>query len=110
MNEHEELLEDLKSEYKAFKATYQDNSRIAKLLKRSIKAVEALIADEEYLKAFTRAHKDYPHSNYNYSTTPSECNHEYNFCVFCNSVFDIMRCLKCGNEVITSCHFDDDYD
>ena len=64
---------------------------------------------EEFEKALEQAHKEYPMWK---NPSPKEgCNHDYSFVVFCDGgAYDIVRCRHCGDEIVTRCTFDDDYD
>ena len=64
-----------------------------------------MLTQEDYNKA----HKEFPFA-LKYQNTPDNCNHNYNFIVFCNNKWDIIRCQKCGSEIERSCNFDYDYD
>ena len=63
----------------------------------------------DFGRAFEKAHLDYPFEQ-SYPNKPHHCNHEFSFVVFCDGGdWDIVRCQKCGEEVVTKCSFDDDY-
>lgn len=61
------------------------------------------------LTDYETAHKNHPFA-VKYSNVPDKCFHNYSFVVFCNGKRDIVRCQKCGDEIETSCDFDDEYD
>lgn len=58
---------------------------------------------------FAQAHKDFPLA-IKYPNDINTCTHNYNFAVYCDNVWDIVRCTKCGSEKIVPCTFDEDYD
>ena len=61
---------------------------------------------DDYEKAIQQAHKEFPLEKY--KNKPDECDHNFSFCVFCDGGdYDIMRCLKCGSEIVTRCTFDE---
>lgn len=65
---------------------------------------------KDFEKALKQAHKEFPHILSKYKVRQEECVHDYSFCVFCDGGdYDIVRCLKCGAEVVQRCTFDDDY-
>lgn len=64
----------------------------------------------EYEAALEKAHINFPLKSV-YPNSQKSCNHNYNFVVFCGGGdWDIVRCQKCGSEIICRCDFDDDYD
>ena len=67
---------------------------------------------KDYEKALKQAHEEYPLILAKYKVKQIECvPHDFSFCVFCDGGdWDIVRCLKCGKEIVCKCTFDEDYD
>jgi hypothetical protein len=63
----------------------------------------------EYAKALAKAHREYPLRE-KYEFSPDKCRHNFNFVVYCDGEWDIVRCSKCGAEQVQTCTFDDEYD
>lgn len=65
--------------------------------------------EEELKKALEKAHNEYPHKKM-YPFKKENCDHNYNFIVYCDGNYDICRCYKCGDEKVSRCNFDEEYD
>ncbi len=64
----------------------------------------------EYLAALRKAEAKWPHKA-RYQNSPDNCDHDFSFVIYCNGGdWDIARCLKCGEQRVVRCTFDDDYD
>ena len=60
-------------------------------------------------EAYEQAHTEYPLLA-KYKNKPTECQHNFDFVVYCNGERDIVRCCRCGYEKEVRCTFDDEYD
>ncbi len=60
-------------------------------------------------EAYEKAHKEFPLAK-SYPNKPEDCNHNFDFVVYCDGERDIVRCFKCGMEKEVRCSFDDEYD
>lgn len=61
------------------------------------------------MQAYKKAHKEFPFAE-SYPYKQDNCNHNFNFVVYCNGEKDIVRCTKCGKEKEIRCNFDNEYD
>ena len=57
---------------------------------------------------YQEAHKEFPHKKM-YPNNKKNCNHKFNFVIYCDGKNDIVRCLKCGKEIEVICNFDYDF-
>ena len=59
-------------------------------------------------EAYEKAHKEFPLLA-KYQNKPTECQHYFNFVVYCNGERDIVRCCRCGLEKEIRCSFEDEF-
>lgn len=64
--------------------------------------------EEEFDRALKKAYEEFP--PHKYSNNMDECCHNYDFVIYCDGEYDIVRCRDCGKEIVVLCSFDADYD